>query len=289
MVLQQLMTLAPATNRHDLSGHIAEPPRINQGGSRQGGRVNETDIETASRGRRGATPRYVEVADDLRARIDAGEFANGGQMPTENALCERHGVSRFTVREALRRLQAEGLVRRRRGSGTTVDRGATALRQPLSDVAELLQYAAGSEFRFDIHGLITLADVQATDLGLPVGSRWVHLSGVRTLTPGGTPLALTDVFIHPDLAPHVAGLRPGRVTLFEQLSTAAGFRIARIEQDIRATAANGRESAALGIPRRTPILRILRHYRDESGRTVELSLSAHPGDRFTYSMHIDQP
>jgi GntR family transcriptional regulator len=238
---------------------------------------------------RGATPRYVEVADELRARIIAGDFANGAQLPTESALCERHGVSRFTVREALRRLQAEGLIRRRRGSGTTIDSGAGTLRQPLSDVAELLQYAADSEFRFDILGPVTVAEAQAKDLGLQPGSRWILLSGVRTLAPGGVPLALTDVFIHPDLAPHVAGLRPGRVTLFEQLSAAGSFRIARVEQDIRAVAAGSREALALGIARRSPILRIIRHYRDESGRTVELSVSAHPGDRFTYSMHIDQP
>jgi GntR family transcriptional regulator len=256
-----------------------------------GANVNEGREESVgdTAKRRGATPRYVEVANDLRARINAGEFTNGTQMPTENALCERHGVSRFTVREALRRLQAEGLIRRRRGSGTTVDTGGTVLRQPLSDVAELLQYAADSEFRFDVRGLVSLTDAQAAELGLPKGSRWVHLSGVRTLAPGGTPLALTDVFIHPDLEAHVARLRPGRVTLFEQLSAAAGFRIARIEQDIRAGAASGREAAALGVARRTPVLRIIRHYRDETGRSVELSLSAHPGDRFTYSMHIDPP
>lgn len=249
--------------------------------------TDETTGKAAGRAR-GATPRYVEVADDLRARINAGDFATGMQLPTENALCERHGVSRFTVREALRRLQAEGLIRRRRGSGTTIESGSGALRQSLSDVAELLQYAADSEFRFEIHGLVTLGETQAADLGLPRDSRWVHLSGVRTLSPGGTPVALTDVFIHPDLATHVPALRPGPVTLFEQLSTAAGFRIARVEQDIRAVAAGNREAAALGIGRRTPILRIARHYRDETGRTVEVSLSAHPGDRFTYSMHIDQ-
>jgi DNA-binding GntR family transcriptional regulator len=96
------------------------------------------------------------------------------------------------------------------------------------------------------------------------------------------------VLIHTDLEAHVAGLKPGKATLFEQLSRAAGFRIKRIEQDIRAVAAGSREAAALGISRRSPILRIVRHYRDESGRSVEISISAHPGDRFTYSMHIDQ-
>lgn len=235
-----------------------------------------------------AGPRYLQVADELRAAIAAGQFGEGAQLPTESVLCDRHGVSRFTVREALRRLQAEGLIRRRRGSGTVVDTGGSVLRQPLSDVAELLQYAAGSEFSFERHGMVTLSDAQAADIGVPGGSRWVHLSGVRRLTPGGTPVAVTDVFINPTLESHVAGLQPGRQTLFEQLSAAAGFRIARVDQDIRALAAGSREAAALGIARRAPVLRIVRIYRDDSGRMVEISVSAHPGDRFTYSMHIDQ-
>ncbi len=233
-------------------------------------------------------PRYLQVADELRAGIAEGRFPEGAQLPTESVLCEQYGVSRFTVREALRRLQAEGLIRRRRGSGTIVDTGGQVLRQPLSDVAELLQYAAGSEFQFTINGMTIMGESQAQELGVPAGSRWVYLSGIRTTTPGGTPVALTDVFIDPALEPHVVGLKPGRQTLFEQLSAAAGFRIARVEQDIRAMAAGGREAAALAIPRRAPVLRIVRVYRDESGRIVEISVSAHPGERFTYSMHIDQ-
>lgn len=231
-------------------------------------------------------PRYIQVADGLRAAITSGAFAEGAQLPTESSLCETHGVSRFTVREALRRLQAEGLIRRRRGSGTIVDTGARPLRLSLSDVSKLLQYAADSQFPFTDHGIIALGDAHALDLGLPVGSHWIHLSGVRTA--GGAPLALTDVLVHPDLQPHIAGLQSGRVTLFEQLSRAGGFRIARIEQDIRAVAAGNREADALGIARRSPVLRIVRHYRDENGRSVEISVSAHPGDRFTYSMELDQ-
>lgn len=236
---------------------------------------------------RSSGPRYLQVAEELRAGIASGTYAEGAQLPTESVLCDRYGVSRFTVREALRRLQAEGLIRRRRGSGTIVDTGGQVLRQPMSDVAELLQYAAGSEFRFDILGPVTMNDVQSTEIGVPAGSPWVHLSGIRRLAPGGTPVALTDVYIDPALEPYIAGLRQGRETLFGQLSAAGGFRIARVEQDIRAIAAGGREATALGIPRRAPVLRIVRIYRDEGGRIVEISVSSHPGDRFTYSMHID--
>ncbi|WP_426167942.1 GntR family transcriptional regulator [Sandarakinorhabdus sp. DWP1-3-1] len=235
-----------------------------------------------------AGPRYLQVADDLRAAIAAGHFAEGAQLPTESALCDRHGVSRFTVREALRRLQDEGLIRRRRGSGTIVDTVGSVLRQPMSDVAELLQYAADSEFTFERRGTVTLSNAQATDFAMPVGSRWVLLSGIRRLTSGGVALAVVDVHVNPALEPHVAGLQPGRQTLFAQLGTAAGFRIGRVDQDIRALAAGSREAAALGIARRAPLLRIVRSYRDDSGRVVLFSVSSHPGDRFTYSMHIDQ-
>lgn len=233
-------------------------------------------------------PRYVTVADELRTAIAAGTYGEGDQLPTEGALCERHGVSRFTVREALRRLQSEGLIRRRRGSGTVVDTGRQPLRQPLSDVAELLQYAKASGFAFVSHGLVELAPATATELGVAAGSRWVLLTGTRTLGTTEQPLALTNVYIHVDLADHVGQLRPGQETLFSQLSAAAGFRIARIEQDIRAVAATGREADVLGIARRAPVLRIVRSYHDEAGRTVEISVSSHAGDRFTYSMHIDQ-
>lgn len=235
---------------------------------------------------RTSEPRYAQVAADLRAAIAAGDFGEGAQLPTENALCERYGISRFTVREALRRLQAEGLIRRRRGSGTVVDTGGQVLRQPISDLPDLLQYAADSEFRFVTHGIIAMGPLQADALGVPQGSEWAHLSGIRRTVEGGMAVAITDVFITSSLVPFVPLLKQGPRPLFQQLAVAAGFQIGRVEQDIRAIAAGSREAEALGVPRRTPILRIMRVYRDSAGRIVEISVSAHPGDHFTYSMQI---
>lgn len=233
-------------------------------------------------------PRYQQVAEALRAGIADGSFGSDGQLPTESLLCDRYGVSRFTVREALRRLQAEGLIRRRRGSGTTLATGMPILRQPMSDVADLLHYAAESHFDFRVIGAMAMAPPRAADLGLAAGSRWVHLAGERRHVIDGPTVALTDVFITDGLAPYVAGLCPGSQPLFAQLAASAGFRIARVDQDLRAMAAGNREAAALAIARQAPVLRIVRSYRDETGRLVIVSVSTHPGERFTYSMHIDQ-
>jgi len=235
----------------------------------------------------GREPRYMQVAEELRGRILSGELAEGAQLPTESALCSHYGISRFTAREALRRLQNEGLIRRRRGSGTIVATAPQQLRQSLSDIADILQYAAGSEFSFQPCGLTTLSAQRAEELGVDTGP-WITLSGTRRLAATGAMLAVTDVYIHPDLAPYVPQLEAGRQTLFSQLASAAGFRVTRIIQSITAIAAGHQEAQALGIPRRAPILRITRIYQDEAGRNVEISVSCHPGERFTYTMRIDQ-
>ena len=62
-------------------------------------------------------PRYMALAEALRARIAGGDPAIGELLPTEHALCETYGVSRHTVREALRLLAESGLIARRRGGG----------------------------------------------------------------------------------------------------------------------------------------------------------------------------
>jgi DNA-binding FadR family transcriptional regulator len=52
---------------------------------------------------------YEQVADALRESILSGELAAGTALPPERELCERYGVGRTTVREALRALQTKGL------------------------------------------------------------------------------------------------------------------------------------------------------------------------------------
>lgn len=63
---------------------------------------------------------YRQIADQLRALIDAGEFAPGSRLPAERELAQQLGVSRPSVREALIALEVEGVVEVRMGSGVYV-------------------------------------------------------------------------------------------------------------------------------------------------------------------------
>ena len=61
-----------------------------------------------------------DIAVYVRRRITGGELLNGERLPPERAFAEQFGVSRGTVRDALRRLEEAGFVEKRPGSGTYV-------------------------------------------------------------------------------------------------------------------------------------------------------------------------
>lgn len=68
-------------------------------------------------------PVYRQLARLLRDRINAGEYAPGQRLPSEGRLGQIYGYGRTTVREALRVLKAEGIVRTVTGSGSYVRGG----------------------------------------------------------------------------------------------------------------------------------------------------------------------
>ena len=195
---------------------------------------------TAASGVRTRKPRYVEVADELRAQIMSGDLAVAEGFPTENVLCARYEVSRFTIREALRTLQNEGLIQRRRGSGTIVQPAAArggALHQPLSNVGEILQYARDSTFTFAREGSCALPRVIAEQAGALSAGRWARFRGVRTRGGEAGPIALTDAFLHPELADVADCIDTDADTIFRQVERLAKLRIAHITQDIQAVPA----------------------------------------------------
>jgi GntR family transcriptional regulator of arabinose operon len=106
-----------------------------------------------------ARPRSRQIYESLRARIDSGELVPGAKLPTELQLMQHFAVSRTTVSRALRDLELQGLIRRRRGSGTYVRELAPATEH--LDLAFLVPWIESGEGLPYVEGLIhqRLADL----------------------------------------------------------------------------------------------------------------------------------
>lgn len=234
-------------------------------------------------------PRYMQVAHDLRQAIASGRYLPGTQMPTENDLCEVYKVSRFTVREALRTLQEDGLISRKRGSGTIVEAagGPRKLKQKFTSVSDLLQYAADTSFDFSYVGMAQANDRLVRLLGCAPDSTWVEFSGLRRAAHFERVLCYTEVFLHQRFADAPKRLKQSGETMFRQLEALYGISVAKVTQDFQAVPAGKSEARALKIDLHSPCLRIVRTYWDQQGEVAEYSVNTHPGDLFAYSMVIE--
>ena len=67
-----------------------------------------------------AKPKWVQLADSIRSRIESGELAPGDKLPSTVQLCGEHGVSATVVRQAILVLQTQGVVEGVHGVGVFV-------------------------------------------------------------------------------------------------------------------------------------------------------------------------
>lgn len=65
-------------------------------------------------------PRYVQIEDSLHGLLETGGYRPGDKLPPEPDLAQQIGVSRATLREALRSFEQQGIINRRQGVGTFV-------------------------------------------------------------------------------------------------------------------------------------------------------------------------
>jgi DNA-binding GntR family transcriptional regulator len=63
---------------------------------------------------------YVQVAEDIVARVERGEFRRGARLPSEADLAVEYGVAKMTVRRALDVLRQRGIIRTLHGRGSVV-------------------------------------------------------------------------------------------------------------------------------------------------------------------------
>lgn len=233
------------------------------------------------------TPRYAEILKVLHDEIASGEHPVGALLPSETSLCKRFGVSRFTVREALRRLQDDGLVSRVQGAGSRVlrDTPTGAFVQNYRSMSDLTQFAEETKLEVLGETKTILDPALASRVGGNAGETWLSIWGVRHM-PNGDPLALVESYVpqrFAEIAPHLAR---GAGPIYAGLSNAASEPVIDVQQETQALPASLKVAQALGLGVGAPTLCILRRYSSASG-TLIASFNWHlGGDRYIHRTRI---
>lgn len=230
--------------------------------------------------------RYMQIAQTLLSDIQSGTYAVGSMLPTEAELCVQFGVSRFTVREAIRQLVRMGILTRQPGVGTTVikDRSAQVFRQVIERLEDLQTYTA--ETQLHVLGRY-VADIEdetlATRLGASPGQFWLQLDCLRwAAEPDLGPICHTSLYLAPAFR-SITGLggRSNR-PVFSLLEEQFGERIVEVRQQVTAGSMPERLAQLLGVPTGSAALVVERLYINHRDQVVELAISTHPGHRYQH-------
>ncbi|NYT22441.1 GntR family transcriptional regulator [Alcaligenaceae bacterium] len=232
-----------------------------------------------------STPRYAMVAKDLADCISGGKYPPGTLLPTEPQLSEMYGVSRQTVREALRRLADAGVVSRHPGRGTRVHKrpeGSNYSYQ-MGSLADISEYARDVPLTIDHIEQVTATGPLLELLACRHGTHWLRLTGKRTRRGDAAAVAISELFIraaYPGIEKH---LRELKSAIYVVLEEHYGEIIDEVHQEILAVAADAATAAALGLEEGAPALEVRRRFLGPGDRVVVLGRVIYPGHTFSYT------
>jgi GntR family transcriptional regulator len=222
-----------------------------------------------------ARPLYRHVASVLAKDIAREEYPTNTTLPAESELCRRFGVSRHTIRQALRQLREDGLVASRQGAGTIVMKPTveSSYVQTVASIEELVQYA--TENRYDVNAtrLVTCDTRLARRLGCARGEKWLRITGFRYPPRQSIPICWTEVFIRPQFGAVTKKLGRGKGAIYSWIEQIYGQRFADL-------------AGQLQVKPGAPVVEVCRIYRLTTGTVAEIAFNLHPADRFSHSMTL---
>jgi len=223
--------------------------------------------------------RYQQIAEELRHRVLAGEFAAGRMLPSESELSAEFSASRVTVRRALEVLRDEGLVDARQGFGWFV--AGDPLRQPLGRLATIEEQMAESGVVSE-RRILEFAFERAKGRVAKVLGNIQVLRVKRLNLADGEPFALVTVWCPANLAEHLSRADVERSPFYELMN----IPLTGATQTIGATLVDGEDAALLGVPMGSPVLRCERITESEGGKAVLLSQHVFPAHRTEFVVDL---
>ena len=203
---------------------------------------------------------YKKVQKELRKMIISGEYTDGDLLPSENKLSVKYGLSRMTIRNALKNLESEGLIYRHQGKGSVVNNKQKSI--------ELLSIKGFTELMKGKEVDISTVFIEKPEVKMwnkdfywnleekEMNSGCIHFSRVRVM--GEKSIMFEDTFISNIHLRKFCEAPFVNNSLFDTLIVNHNIEITKVNQKFRAISASDELSKRLNIKKGNPILEIIR-------------------------------
>jgi len=233
----------------------------------------------------GSRPLHIQVRETIRRQVRAGELIDKtGRLMTEAELGKHFGVSRITIRNAIKPLVDEGMFERERGRGTFL-----RTNQPENWVGRLMGFSetirdAGYEpgARILLQGMTNRHDAEVRTK-LRERAVW-QLKRVRLADD--IPIAIEHAFYPPDIGLELEKRDLTSIVMYRVFETEIGFNIREATQTISASLADATAARLLGVKAGSPLLSIERLTVNTDGRPLELLRSVYLPNYFRLSINL---
>ena len=198
-------------------------------------------------------PLWAQVLDDLRERLARHEF--DARFPTDTELVEHYGVSRQTVREAVRRLSGEGLLDRERGRGTFVRTGV--LLHPVGTLPEIFDSIREhlGPVVSTVRRVERTADPDVADrLGLDPAEELIVVERVRHVAD--CPIAHDTAWLPAAIGEPLLDVDFTTAVLADVVRDRCGHTADEVDEQISAAIASRELRALLGMPTKVALLTV---------------------------------
>jgi GntR family transcriptional regulator len=241
--------------------------------------------------RRTSTPLYVQLKNAVISRISTGDLRPGDRVDSEAELERIHGVSRITVRQALKALVQEGQLYRVPGKGTYVAARKVAPLAAFTSFSENMRSQGLSpSYQLLATELIDPPPLVRQELRLSERDRAFHLE--RLLLADERPMGLQDGFYPARYFGDDAGqISPSSLdtrSLYEQLEQLLDVPLGKASETVEPAIAKRKEVELLGIPTGAPVLVVRRIAYLASGEPVETVKLVFRGDTYRYRVDLDR-
>jgi GntR family transcriptional regulator len=232
-------------------------------------------------------PKYFQLREILLDLIEGGELRVGAAIPSERELCQRYGLSRMTVRQAVDHLVSEGRLYRVPGKGTFVARPKIEMSLRMSSFTEDMVRRGMHPGSRDLdRRVIRAGGYLARSLGIAAGTDVHYVERLRTAD--GEPMALERSHIPVTVAPDLNAQQLSDRSLYDLLENRYGVVLDGGEQSIEAGIVDPADAELLDLPRGSAVL-LLQRRSYAGGTCVELAVSTYRADRYQLRTSLETP